>query len=88
MARAYQDWISLEPGSRAQYDRLCLHILEVSNELTADVADGGKSRSTSNIQLYYNTLIAERDRLGKVLGIGVVVPVVRHISANVRGGGR
>lgn len=67
MAWTYSTWRSLPETTTAQaaakLAQLSLHIVEVSDAITADVSSGGKSRSSGSLTEYLGRLEAEEKRL-------------------------
>jgi len=66
MTYTYSDYITLDADTVAQEDRLRLHIKEVSDQITADVAKGPSSRSTSRLMDYRSELLQELKELREV----------------------
>ena len=57
MAYTYSDWRTYSDSDpAAKLARLRLHIVEVSDLITADVTKGGSSRSVASLSTYLATL--------------------------------
>jgi len=68
MAYTFANWSS-QPGFRAQYARLCLHIDEVSLDMGVDLASDGTSANRAALGVYLNALMSEKNRLEKIAGV-------------------
>lgn len=64
MAWTYANWPS-QSTPALRLTRLNLHIEEVSQKVQQELGADGKSRGSSSVQNYLDTLFAERDKLEK-----------------------
>lgn len=63
MAATYADWPTLTTAA-TRYARFNLHLQEVGAQLAApDVSADGKAINRASLVTYYNSLLAQRDRL-------------------------
>ncbi len=82
----YSDWVTLTDAA-AQRTRLALHIQEVTDAITADVASDGKSRSSQGLVQMLARLEARLAALDEKLGYGAAATAV-SLTADLRGGRR
>ncbi|PCI07953.1 hypothetical protein COB72_09300 [bacterium] len=66
MAYAYSDYITMDDGV-AKRTQLRLHIQEVSQGVTPDVAKGGSSRSSGQMAVYLQSLKDELRELNRTV---------------------
>jgi hypothetical protein len=75
----YADYVTMT--GRARYDRLSLHIQEVSQRIGPDTSGRSHSRSTGALEPYLDRLMTRLDRYERELGLDgggprlVTVPV-------------
>lgn len=84
MAWTYADWRA-QTTEAGQLERLRLHMGEVSNEVSAAITAGSKSRDSSQLNDYLANLEENARRLERITGSGVVRPVVVHADLRGRG---
>lgn len=87
MAWTYSDYITLGPTS-AGLTRLRLHIQEVTDKISLEIAADGKSKSSHALQQYLDGLLKKEAQIEKRTGLASArVSQIRLKDENARGGG-
>ena len=70
MAWTYSDWIT-QTGTADKRTRLGLHLVEISNKIEGFKSQGavGQSAARFELQVYYDRMFAEHQRLSNILGL-------------------